>query len=110
MQLQQACFVFPPNRSARKSSGSLITHHADFIYFQKPWSDSGRVFNIETDLLLMDRYFLFSTDFCAWVIEWADTLDLNHEERWVYLLIYGCPSISLFLPHKTQPLLTKTRF
>lgn len=43
-------------------------------------------FNIETDLLLMDRCFIFSTDFCAWVIEWADNPDLNHEERWVHVI------------------------
>jgi len=43
-------------------------------------------FNIETDLLLMDRYFIFSTDFCAWVIEWADRPNLNREERGVYAI------------------------
>ena len=43
-------------------------------------------FNIETDLLLMDRYFLFSSDFCAWVIEWADSPDLIHEEKMVYTI------------------------
>jgi hypothetical protein len=43
-------------------------------------------FNIETDLLLMDRYFIFSSDFCAWVVEWADSPDLKHEERGVYAI------------------------
>jgi hypothetical protein len=43
-------------------------------------------FNIETDMLLIDRVFLFSTDFCAWVIEWADAVDLKHDERMVYTI------------------------
>jgi hypothetical protein len=43
-------------------------------------------FNIETDLLLMDRYFIFSTDFCSWINEWADNPDLTHEERGVYAI------------------------
>ena len=43
-------------------------------------------FNIETDMLLVDRVFLFSTDFCAWVTEWADAVDLKHDERMVYVI------------------------
>ena len=43
-------------------------------------------FNIETDMLLMDRYFFFSTDFCKWVIEWADTEDFDRDEKTVYAI------------------------
>jgi hypothetical protein len=43
-------------------------------------------FNIETDMLLMDRYFFFSTDFCEWVIGWADAGDLSHDEKTVYAI------------------------
>lgn len=43
-------------------------------------------FNIETDLLLMDRYFFFSTDFCEWIIEWADAGDFNRDEKMVYAI------------------------
>jgi hypothetical protein len=30
-------------------------------------------FNIETDMLLMDRYFFFSTDFCEWIVFHQDS-------------------------------------
>jgi len=43
-------------------------------------------FNIETDMLLMDRYFFFSTDFCEWVIEWGDADELSHDEKTVYAI------------------------
>ena len=43
-------------------------------------------FNIETDMLLMDRYFFFSTDFCEWIIEWADAEDFNCDEKMVYAI------------------------
>ena len=43
-------------------------------------------FNIETDMLLMDRYFFFSTDFCEWTIEWADAEDFNCDEKMVYAI------------------------
>jgi hypothetical protein len=43
-------------------------------------------FNIETDMLIMGHYFFFSTDFCEWVIEWADTDDLNGDEKIVYAI------------------------
>jgi len=43
-------------------------------------------FNIETDMLLMDRYFFFSTDFCEWINEWADTGDFSPDEKTVYAI------------------------
>jgi hypothetical protein len=43
-------------------------------------------FNIETDMLLMDRYFFFSTDFCEWVIEWAEAGGLSRDEKPVYAI------------------------
>lgn len=43
-------------------------------------------FNIETDMLLMDRYFFFSTDFCKWVIEWANAENFNRDEKMVYAI------------------------
>ena len=43
-------------------------------------------FNIETDILLMDRYFFFSTDFCEWIIEWADTGECSRDEKMVYAI------------------------
>jgi len=43
-------------------------------------------FNIETDMLLMDRYFFFSTDFCEWIIEWADAEDFSRDEKMVYAI------------------------
>jgi hypothetical protein len=44
-------------------------------------------FNIETDMLLMDRYFFFSTDFCEWVIEWAEEAGkLSRDEKMVYAI------------------------
>ena len=43
-------------------------------------------FNIETDMLLMDRYFFFSTDFCEWIIEWANAENLNCDEKMVYAI------------------------
>jgi hypothetical protein len=44
------------------------------------------IFNIETDMLLMDRYFFFSTDFCEWIIEWVGGADLSHDEKMVYAI------------------------
>lgn len=43
-------------------------------------------FNIETDMLLMDRYFFFSTDFCDWLMEWSNTEDLQQDEKTVYVI------------------------
>jgi len=43
-------------------------------------------FNIETDMLLMDRYFFFSTDFCKWIIEWADAEDFSRDTKMVYVI------------------------
>jgi hypothetical protein len=43
-------------------------------------------FNIETDMLLMDRYFFFSTDFCAWVVDWAEAGELSHDKKMVYAI------------------------
>jgi len=43
-------------------------------------------FNIETDMLLMDRYFFFSSDFCEWMIEWAGAEDFNRDEKIVYVI------------------------
>ena len=43
-------------------------------------------FNIETDMMLMERYFFFSTDFCEWIIEWADAGDIRRDERIVYVI------------------------
>jgi len=37
-------------------------------------------------MLLMDRYFFFSTDFCEWIIEWADAGDFNRDEKMVYAI------------------------
>lgn len=43
-------------------------------------------FNIETDMFLLDRYFFFSTDFCMWVMEWADDGDVSRDEKTVYAI------------------------
>ena len=43
-------------------------------------------FNIETDMMLMDHYFFFSTDFCEWVIEWIDAQEISRDERRVYVI------------------------
>jgi len=43
-------------------------------------------FNIETDMLLMDCYFFFSTDFCEWVVEWADTGDIEQDQKTIYMI------------------------
>lgn len=43
-------------------------------------------FNIETDMLIMDRYFFFSTDFCEWINEWAGTGDFSPDEKTVYAI------------------------
>ena len=43
-------------------------------------------FNIETDMLIMDRYFFFSTDFCRWVIEWTDSEETRRDRRMVYVI------------------------
>ncbi len=44
-------------------------------------------FNIETDMLLMDRYFFFATDFCEWVIQWAADPNCREDERPVYSIL-----------------------
>lgn len=37
-------------------------------------------FNIDSDMLLLDKYFMFASDFCAWVIEWSkDSGDKDQE-------------------------------
>jgi hypothetical protein len=55
-----------------------------------PSKSHGRIpigfFNIETDMLLMDRYFFFSTDFCEWVVEWVGAGDFCCDERMVYAI------------------------
>jgi len=43
-------------------------------------------FNIETDMLLMDRYFFFSTDFCEWIIEWAENGDFSRDAKLIYAI------------------------
>jgi len=43
-------------------------------------------FNIETDMLLMDRYFFFSTDFCKWIVEWAANKEVSRDEKMIYLI------------------------
>ena len=43
-------------------------------------------FNIETDMLLMDRYFFFATDFCEWVIEWVDAGEIGRDPKRVYVI------------------------
>lgn len=43
-------------------------------------------FNIETDILLMDRYFFFATDFCEWVIEWTGDADILRDEKPIYAI------------------------
>ena len=43
-------------------------------------------FNIETDMLLMDCYFFFSTDFCEWIIEWADAGKFGREDIMIYAI------------------------
>jgi len=43
-------------------------------------------FNIETDMLLMDRYFFFCPDFCEWIIEWADTGEFSRNPKMVYTI------------------------
>jgi len=41
-------------------------------------------FNIETDLLLMDRYFFFASDFCDWVIAWTGEDNCRADAQLVY--------------------------
>jgi hypothetical protein len=57
-----------------------------------PSKSHGRIpigfFNIETDMLLMDRYFFFSTDFCEWLIEWADTGKFGRDDKMIYVIEY----------------------
>jgi len=37
-------------------------------------------FNIDSDMLLLDKYFMFASDFCSWVIDWSKgSGDKNHE-------------------------------
>ena len=43
-------------------------------------------FNIETDMLLMDRYFMFASDFCAWVIDWTENADCHGDEKVIYVI------------------------
>lgn len=43
-------------------------------------------FNIETDLLLMDRYFFFAEDFCEWIIAWTDAEELGLDRKRVYVI------------------------
>ena len=43
-------------------------------------------FNIETDMLLMDRYFFFTTDFCEWIIEWTGYEDIIRDEKPIYVI------------------------
>ena len=43
-------------------------------------------FNIETDMLLMDRYFFFATDFCDWLMAWADNADPMQDVKRVYVI------------------------
>ena len=43
-------------------------------------------FNIETDMLLMDHYFFFSTDFCEWAIEWGVANDVIEDEKSIYII------------------------
>ncbi|RLB19506.1 MAG: hypothetical protein DRG82_01080 [Deltaproteobacteria bacterium] len=40
-------------------------------------------FNIESDMLLLEHYFFFARDFCAWISELAEIQDASkHETRW----------------------------
>lgn len=45
-------------------------------------------FNIESDMLLLEKYFLFATDFCRYIGDLAKNFDKNaFESRWqVYLI------------------------
>jgi len=43
-------------------------------------------FNIETDMLLMDRYFFFATDFSARVKAWVSDPDRVHDEWSIYVI------------------------
>ena len=43
-------------------------------------------FNIETDMLLMDRYFFFSTDFCEWIMVAADTGGIEQSKKTIYMV------------------------
>jgi hypothetical protein len=43
-------------------------------------------FNIETDMLLMDRYFFFCTDFCEWVVEWSADKEVTRDEKLIYFI------------------------
>jgi len=43
-------------------------------------------FNIETDMILMNHYFVFASDFCDWITEWADTPKEIHSEKKVYVI------------------------
>ena len=55
-----------------------------------PSKNHGRIpigfFNIETDMLLMDRYFFFARDFCKWIMEWAEAMAMSPDEKEVYVI------------------------
>lgn len=39
-------------------------------------------FNIETDMILLNHYFLFAQDFCRYIVQTAEMNDHTHEAPW----------------------------
>ena len=43
-------------------------------------------FNIETDLFLINKYFVFASDFCNWIYDWAGAIDDIKTGREIYVI------------------------
>jgi hypothetical protein len=44
-------------------------------------------FNIDTDMILINNYFVFASDFCDWIIDWTKSKkDLNAEKEMYVIL------------------------
>jgi glycogen debranching enzyme len=43
-------------------------------------------FNIESDMILINHYFLFADDFCRWIIEWATGGQEISDKKNVYVI------------------------
>ncbi|MEJ2023744.1 MAG: hypothetical protein P8Y00_01760, partial [Deltaproteobacteria bacterium] len=39
-------------------------------------------FNIASDMLLLEHYFFFAEDFCAWIVDMAEKEEIRLETRW----------------------------
>lgn len=43
-------------------------------------------FNIDTDMILINNYFVFASDFCNWIIEWTKSEDEYETEKEFYVI------------------------